>query len=71
MSREILKRFGKRLRQVREEQKMTQLQLAEKVGIENSYLSTVENGHKEPCLEVIAMLAAGMGVSLRKLFWDL
>jgi len=26
---------------------------------------------KEPCLEVIKMLAQGLGVSLRRLFWDL
>ena len=47
------------------------IELAAKVGIENAYLSRIENGKKEPCLRVIQMLADGLGVSLRKVFWDL
>jgi transcriptional regulator with XRE-family HTH domain len=71
MSRDICKEFGRRLAQVRKQKKMTQVQLAEKVGIESGYLSVLENGRKEPCLRVIQMLATGLGVSLRKVFWDL
>lgn len=50
---------------------MLQGELADKVGIRESYLSDLENGKKEPCLDVINMLADGLGVSLRRLFWDL
>lgn len=71
MSIEIRKRFGQRIRELRLERKMLQGDLAHRVGIRESYVSSIETGAKEPCLEVIQMLAKGLGVSLRRLFWDL
>lgn len=71
MSTDIAKRFGKRLRQLREEKGMLQRDLAEKAGIETEHLSRLENGHKEPCLYVIDALATSLRVSLRQLFWNL
>jgi DNA-binding XRE family transcriptional regulator len=49
---------------------MLQGDLAYKVGIRESFVSDIETGKKEPCLEVIGMLANGLGVSLRQLFWS-
>ena len=71
MSTEIRKRFGARVRELRLEKKMRQGELADKVGIRDSFVSDIETAKKEPCLEVIKMLAQGLGVSLRRLFWDL
>ena len=71
MSTDISRRFGARVKELRLEKKMRQIDLAERVGIQEAYLSTLESGKKEPCLEVIKMLAQGLGVSLRRLFWDL
>ena len=71
MSTEIRKRFGARVRELRLEKKMRQSELADKVGIRDSFVSDIETARKEPCLEVIKMLAQGLGVSLRRLFWDL
>jgi transcriptional regulator with XRE-family HTH domain len=71
MSTQIRKRFGSRVRELRLQKKMLQGDLAYKVGIRESYVSSIETGAKEPCLEVIQMLAKGLGVSLRQLFWDL
>jgi transcriptional regulator with XRE-family HTH domain len=71
VSTEIRKRFGARVRELRREKNMLQGELADKVGVRESYVSDVENAKKEPCLEVIRMLADGLGVSLRRLFWDL
>jgi transcriptional regulator with XRE-family HTH domain len=71
VSTEIRKRFGARVRELRKEKGMLQGELADKVGIRESYVSDLENGKKEPCLDVINMLADGLGVSLRRLFWDL
>ena len=59
------------MRELRQEKNMLQGELALKVGVRESFISDVENAKKEPCLEVIKMLAEGLGVSLRKLFWDL
>jgi hypothetical protein len=30
----------------------------------------IENGHMEPCLKNVGLLAEGLGVSLRQVFWD-
>jgi len=50
---------------------MLQAELADRVGIRESFVSDIENAKKEPCLEVIYMLADGLGVSLRRMFWNL
>jgi transcriptional regulator with XRE-family HTH domain len=63
--------FGARVRELRQEKNMLQGELAHKVGVRESYVSDIENAKKEPCLEVIKMVAQGLGVSLRRLFWDL
>lgn len=71
MSPDIRKRFGNRVRQLREQKGMTQVVLAEKAGIEQQHLSNLELGKKEAKIRVVEMLATGLGVSLRQLFWDL
>ena len=71
MSKEICKRFGARLRQIREQKKVTQMDLCFKIDMQQKTLSALENGHMEPCLEKIDMLAKGLGISLRQLFWNL
>lgn len=60
-----------RVRKLRLERKMSQIALAEKAGIEQQHLSNLELGNKEAKIKVIEMLATGLGVSLRQLFWDL
>lgn len=71
MSRDICKRFGARIRELREAKHMSQIALAEKVGIEQPHLSNLELGKKEAKLRVVEALATGLGVSLRELFWNL
>lgn len=68
MSRDICKRFGARIKQLREKRKMSQIALAEKIGIEQPHLSNLENGKKEAKLRVVEMLAIGLKVSLSELF---
>lgn len=71
MSRDICERFGERVRALREARGISQMALAEKVGVEQPYISLVENGKQEPCLRNIESLAIGLEVSLSKLFNDL
>jgi transcriptional regulator with XRE-family HTH domain len=71
VSTEFRKRFGARVRELRHEKNMLQGELADKVGVRESFVSDIENAKKEPCLDVIQMLAKGLGVSLRRMFWDL
>jgi transcriptional regulator with XRE-family HTH domain len=56
--------FGEKLRQLRREHGLSQGELADRAGINRSYLSMVENGHSSPTYEVIEKLARGMGISL-------
>ncbi|HLJ30495.1 MAG TPA: helix-turn-helix transcriptional regulator [Candidatus Angelobacter sp.] len=71
MSKDIRERFGERIRQIRDEKKITQMELCHRIDMEQKTLSAIENGHMEPCLKNIGLLADGLGVSLRKVFWDL
>jgi transcriptional regulator with XRE-family HTH domain len=71
MSRDICERFGERIRALREAKGISQMALAGKVGVEQPYISLVENGKQEPCLRNIESLAIGLETSLGKLFSDL
>ena len=71
MSRDIRTRFGRKIRQLRTQQRLSQMQLAERVGMAAAFLSRVEAGEKEPCLGTIQALAQGLKVPLRRIFWDL
>ncbi|HET9366117.1 MAG TPA: helix-turn-helix transcriptional regulator, partial [Candidatus Angelobacter sp.] len=44
MSTDISRRFGARLRDLRLERNMRQIDLAERVGIQESYVSNLESG---------------------------
>ena len=59
------------MRALREERGISQMALAERVGVEQPYISLVENGKQEPCLRNIEKLAIGLEVPMSKLFHDL
>lgn len=71
MSSDICKRFGARIKKLRESKKLSQIALSERIGIEQPHLSNLERGKKEPGLRVIEMLAIGLDVPLGTLFKDL
>lgn len=62
-----LRVFGQRLRHLRREQALTLDALGRKVGRPSSYLSQVENGHREPRLSTIHDLASALGCDPRDL----
>jgi len=64
MSNDICTDFGRRLRQLRLKRKLSQEELAYRVGMDVSYLSEVENGRKEPCLRKIKELAQGLDITV-------
>lgn len=53
--------FGQRLRHLRKRSGMTLEALGVKVGTSASYLSQLENGHREPRLSTVNQLAAALG----------
>jgi transcriptional regulator with XRE-family HTH domain len=65
---DIVDRFAERLKEIRNRKNLTQVALSEKIGIQTTYLSDLENAKKEPCLRVLDMLATGLGVTMSDLF---
>lgn len=51
--------------QIRKKQKITQKELSARTGITQADISRIENGMRNPCLEMIKRLAKGMGLTLK------
>jgi transcriptional regulator with XRE-family HTH domain len=67
---EVLVRFGQKLRQVREQARISQEKLAELAGLHRTYVSSVERGKRNISLENIDRLARALGVPMAKLVSD-
>ena len=67
MSIDIRVRLGNRVRALRKKNDRTQVELAEMLGIDRSYLSEIETGKKDPSLRVLKTIADGFGLSLSQL----
>lgn len=59
--------IGRRIREVRRELGLSQEELAEKIGLNRSYLSLVENGRSSPTFEFIERVSRGLGIDIRSL----
>lgn len=56
-----------KIKEIREKKGITQLELAEQVGITQVYLSYIENGHKTPTLKTLQKLAKALDVDIGEL----
>lgn len=61
---------GRRLRALRADRGLTQIQLAELCGIDNKTISRAENGHRAISIDQIARLARALHVPSWRLFRD-
>ncbi len=59
--------IGLRVKEIRREQKLSQGELADRAGINRTYLSMIENGRTSPTVKVIQGLADGLGVKINLL----
>ncbi|WLS79619.1 helix-turn-helix transcriptional regulator [Erwinia pyri] len=59
--------FGKRVKQLRLQAGLSQEAFALKCGLDRTYVSGIERGLRNPTLEVIAVLAAGLGTEMKTL----
>lgn len=66
--KDLLRRLGQRIRDVRKAREITQEGLAEQIDITPQYLSRIEGGHQSPSGEMLAKLADALGVELWQLF---
>ena len=62
--------FGQNLKRIRKDMKLTQQEMADKIGISQSYYADIERDRKNISLRVILNLASGIGISVTKLIND-
>lgn len=60
--------LGKRIRELRNQQRMSQEELGFKAGISAAHLGQIERALKNPTVETVDRIAAALGVSLGDLF---
>jgi transcriptional regulator with XRE-family HTH domain len=68
MAEDLLVRLGDRIRKLRKKRGWTQVVMAEKVGIDRSFLADVERGKRNVSILNLDLMAKGLKVSLSQLF---
>ena len=66
MKNEVLQ-FGKKLKEVRLKKKLSQGDVARKLGVHRSYISGLERGKRNPSLLTINKMAKAIGVEPKEL----
>ena len=62
--------IGDRLRELREEKKLSQGDVEKRTGLLRCYISRVENGHTVPAVETLEKLARAFQIPLYQLFYE-
>lgn len=60
-------RFGRRLSELRNGRGVTQMQLAQRSGLDRSFISDMERGVKEPTISTLEVLAIAFNISISEL----
>jgi transcriptional regulator with XRE-family HTH domain len=68
MPADLLIRLGDRIRKLRKKHGWTQVEFAERVGIDRSFLADVERGKRNVSILNLDLMAKGLRVSLSQLF---
>jgi len=63
----ILEKFGKRLKELRKERKLTQKELSIKCNLHINYIGMVERGERNPSLKNLEVIANAFDISLSEL----
>ena len=64
----IAKKFGDRVRSLRVQQNMSQEKFALHIGMDRTYLSSVESGRRNISLANIYKISKGFGMTIEELF---
>lgn len=65
---EYIKEVCTKIKQIRVRKKMTQLELASKIGIEDSSLRRIESGKTNPTLKTIYRIASAFEIEVEEIF---
>ena len=68
MKKEILIKFGKKVREIRIKQNLSQEKLATKAGVHRTYIGMIERAEKNITLGNIEKIAKALGLSVKELF---
>ncbi len=63
----LAKKFGKRVREMREKKDLSQEMLASKAGVHRTYVGMIERGEKNVTLNSAEKFARALGVKVRDL----
>ena len=64
----VKERFGKRVRELRIQSKMSQEKFALLINMDRTYLASVEKGKRNMSLKNIAKIAEGFNITIEELF---
>ena len=64
MSENELKELGKVIREKRKSRGLTQVELAQKAGLDRNYIGMVERGERNPSFLSLQKIAQGLGLTL-------
>ncbi len=59
--------MGRRIRQLRRDQRLSQEELAARAGLHRNYIGSLERGERDPGLVALTRVAWAFGVSLSEL----
>jgi len=62
--------IGDRLREMREQKKLSQGDIEKRTGLLRCYISRVENGHTVPAIETLEKMARALECPLYQLFYE-
>lgn len=68
MKKELLIKFGERIKTLRREKMWSQEQLSEVTGFHRTYIGMIERGERNPSLLSINIFAEAFGISISELF---
>ncbi len=71
MSKRDLQKFGKRLKSLRTDRDLTQLQLAEILDMSPNFIGMIERGERNTTVENVFNIARALGVKPSNLFEEL
>jgi transcriptional regulator with XRE-family HTH domain len=68
MAKEILVKFGKKVREERGKQKLSQEELAARAGVHRTYIGMIERAEKNITLENVEKICKALGLSVQDFF---